>query len=137
MKNYLLLFLLPLFFGCDNTGFNNNNPYIQNYTFTVELNTNLPSYNNLKFAGNGVFVSGYGARGLLVFNTGSGYNAYDAACPNQELSSCSTMTMNGINAVCACDSAQYSFYTGISQGQQYPMKPYRVQVNGDLIRIYN
>lgn len=137
MKNYFLLLLLPLFFGCDSTGFNNNNPYIQNYTFTVELNTNLPSYNNLKFAGNGVYVSGYGARGLLVFNTGSGYNAYDAACPNQELSSCSTMTMTGINAVCACDSAQYSLYTGISQGQQYPMKPYRVQVNGDLIRIYN
>jgi hypothetical protein len=27
-----------------------------------------------------------GARGIIVFNTGSGYNAFDAACPNQAIS---------------------------------------------------
>ncbi|HEX8270972.1 MAG TPA: hypothetical protein VF581_13855 [Flavobacterium sp.] len=137
MKKYLLALLLPILLACDNEGSNNNNPYIPNYSFSYDINTNLPLYNQLTFAGNAVYIGDIGARGVYVFNTGSGYNAFDAACPNQELSSCSTMTQNGIYAVCDCDGAQYSFYTGISEGQSYPMKQYRVQVNGASIRVYN
>ncbi|HEX8562749.1 MAG TPA: hypothetical protein VF676_07210 [Flavobacterium sp.] len=137
MKKYLVALIFPLLAGCDNEGSNNNNPYIPNYSFSIDLNTNLPAYDQLKFPGNGVYVPGVGALGIYVFNTGSGYNAFDAACPNQELSSCSTMTEDGIYAVCPCDDAQYSFYTGIAEGKQYRMKPYRVQANGDNIRVYN
>jgi nitrite reductase/ring-hydroxylating ferredoxin subunit len=137
MKKFLWLLFLPLFFGCDSDGFNNNNPYIGNYQFTVTLDTNLPAYNDLKFPGNGTYVPGYGERGLLVFNTGSGCNAFDAACPNQPLSNCSTMARVGINAVCPCDDAEYSFYSGRAAGMHYPMKQYRVEITGDLIRIYN
>ncbi|RTY93978.1 hypothetical protein [Flavobacterium sp. GT3R68] len=137
MKKYILLLLLPFIFSCESENFNNHNPYIPNYGFSVDINTDLPTYNNLKFAGNGVYIGSYGARGIFVFNTGSGYTAFDAACPNQAISSCSTMSKNGINAVCSCDSASYSLYTGQSQGKQYPMKPYRVEANGNLIRVYN
>jgi len=137
MKKYLLLLLLPLVFGCEGDGFNNNNPFIPNYAFSIDINTNLPAYNALKFPGNAVYVSGIGALGVYVFNTGSGYNAFEAACPNQEISGCSTMGIDGINAVCPCDSAEYSLYTGIAEGQQYRMKPYRVQVSGDNLRVYN
>jgi hypothetical protein len=46
------------------------------------------------------------------------------------------MTIDGINAVCGCDSKEYSLFTG--QGTlQYPMKQYRVQVNGTALRVYN
>lgn len=139
MKKYLILFLtIPLLYCCSNNDFNNKNPFIPNYTFTVDINTNLPAFSNLKFVSNGIYYPNVGARGIIVFNTtGTGYNAFDAACPNQALSACSTMSINGINAVCACDSAQYSLFTGQSAGKQYPMKQYRVEVLGNIIRVYN
>jgi len=125
-----------LFISCSNSDFNNKNPYIPNYSFTVDLNMNLPAYSNLKYASNAVFYAGVGAKGIYVFNTGSGYNAFEAACPNQVISSCSTMTLKGINVVCPCDDTEYSLFTG--QGKlQYPLKQYRVEVNGNVLRVYN
>lgn len=137
MKKYALLFLIiPFFLSCSDSGINNSNPFVPNYTFTIDVNLNLPAYSNLKFVSNAVYISGIGARGLIIFNTGSGYNAFDAACPNQTISACSTMTINGINAVCGCDNSEYSLFTG--QGPlQYPLKQYRVQVNGTVLRVYN
>lgn len=135
-KIHLLFALIPLFFSCSDSGVNNNNPFVPNYTFSMDLNMNLPSYSNLKFVSNAVYVPNIGARGVIVFNTGSGYNAFDAACPNQAISTCSTMTINGINAVCGCDNVTYSLFTGQSN-LQYPMKQYRVQVNGDILRVFN
>lgn len=128
--------VFPLFYSCNDTGFNNKNPYIPNYSFTINIDTNLPLYSNLKFVSNAVFISGQGARGVIVFNTGSGYNAFDAACPNQTLGACSTMTISGINAICPCDSKEYSLFTG-QGGLQYPLKQYRVEANGNMIRVYN
>jgi nitrite reductase/ring-hydroxylating ferredoxin subunit len=57
---------------------------------------------------------------------------------NQALSACSTMTLKGINVVCSCDNNEYSLFTGLSQGgSQYPLKQYRVEVNGTILRVYN
>lgn len=116
-----------------------------NYTVNLDVNMSLPQYSDLKFVSNGVYVTGQGVRGVFVFNTGSGYVAFDAACPNQALSSCSTMTFKKIddqridrtNVVCACDNAQYSLFSGQSAGKEYPLKQYRVEVNGNLLRVYN
>ncbi|MFV8357674.1 hypothetical protein ACNQGB_15990 [Flavobacterium sp. XS1P32] len=137
MKKYLLLCIIaPLFFSCSDSSFDNTNPFVPNYTFTVDINMNLPAYSNLQYASNAIYYPGVGARGIIVFNTGSGYNAFDAACPNQVISSCSTMTIKGINALCDCDTEEYSLFSG--QGKlQYPMKQYRVQVNGTTLRVYN
>ncbi|WP_158728993.1 hypothetical protein [Flavobacterium sp. I-STPA6A] len=135
-KIHLLFTLIPLFFSCNDSGVSNNNPFVPNYTFSMDLNMNLPTYFNLKFVSNAVYVPNIGARGVIVFNTASGYNAFDAACPNQALSDCSTMSINGINAVCGCDNVTYSLFTGQSN-LQYPMKQYRVQVNGDILRVFN
>ncbi|MFV7234352.1 MULTISPECIES: Rieske (2Fe-2S) protein [Flavobacterium] len=137
MKKYILLFLIISFlFSCSDNGFDNKNPYLPNYSFTLDINMNLPAYSNLQYPSNAIYYSGVGAKGIFVFNTGSGYNAFDAACPNQALSSCSTMTIKGINVVCPCDSKEYSLFTG--QGSlQYPLKQYRVEVNGNVLRVYN
>lgn len=137
MKKLILLLFISLFFlGCSNSDFNNKNPFIPSYSFTVVLDLNLPSYSNLKFASNAIYYANAGAKGIYVFNTGSGYNAFDAACPNQAISSCSTMTLNGINVVCPCDDSEYSLFTG--QGKlEYPLKQYRVEVNGNSLRVYN
>lgn len=137
MKKHLLLCIIVSFFlSCSDSDFDNTNPFVPNYTFTVDINMNLPAYSNLQYASNAIYYPGVGARGIIVFNTGSGYNAFDAACPNQTISSCSTMTIKGINALCDCDNEEYSLFSG--QGKlQYPMKQYRVQVNGTSLRVYN
>ena len=134
-KIILLLTLSSFFFSCNDNGFNNKNPYLPNYTFTVDINMSF--YDNLKFPSNGIYYSAEGVRGIIIFNTGSSFNAFDAACPNQALSACSTMTVSGINAVCSCDNAKYSLFTGQSPGKQYPLKQYRVEVRGNVLRVYN
>lgn len=139
MKKILLLLIISVFFsGCEKERFNNFNPNIPNYTFTVDINTDLPLYSSLKFAGNSVYISqgNAGVRGIIVFNTGSGYNAFDAACPNQPLSSCSTMTLQSTNAICPCDEESYNLFTGLGT-LDYPMKRYRTEVNGPIVRVYN
>jgi nitrite reductase/ring-hydroxylating ferredoxin subunit len=140
MKKTLLLVVLSVFFlGCSKDKFNNNNPYLPNYSFSIDLNTTLPTYSNLKFTGNAIkaYPLNGPSRGVIVFNTGSSFNAFDGACPNQDLSSCSTLTVSGSNANCPCGSENYNLFTGQSAGKEYPLKQYRVEVNGDVIRVYN
>ncbi|NHN27955.1 hypothetical protein FIA58_019935 [Flavobacterium jejuense] len=143
MKKKILYFFTIIFLiSCSkDSAINNKNPYLPNYPVDLTINLNLPEYNNLQFVSNSVYINNgaAGVRGIFVFNAGSNnYVAFDAACPNQALSSCSTMTINGIKAVCACDDAEYSFFTGQAPNKQYPMKQYRVQqVNGTTLRVYN
>ena len=137
-KYFLLLIAFPTLFSCSSNSTNNNNPNLPNYSVNLDINMNLPQYSNLKFVSNAVYISSQGVRGIIVFNnSGTTYNAFDAACPNQALSSCSTMTIKGIYAVCACDSAEYSLFSGQSTGKQYPLKQYRVEVNGNLLHVFN
>ncbi|PXY45460.1 Rieske (2Fe-2S) protein [Flavobacterium hydrophilum] len=135
-KIWLLILFISVLFSCSDNDINNKNPYIPNYTVNFSIDMNLPAYSNLKYVSNGVIISGYGAKGVIIFNAGSGYNAFDAACPNQALTSCTAMTIDGINAVCSCDDAQYSLFTG-QGGKEYPLKQYRVEVSGTVIHVYN
>lgn len=137
-KCFLLLITFPILFGCSTNSPKNNNPYLPNYSVNLNINLSLPEYSNLKSMSYAVYISGQGVRGIIVFNnSGITYNAFDAACPNQALSSCSTMTIKGINALCACDNAEYSLFSGQCAGKQYPLKQYRVEVNGNLLHVYN
>lgn len=138
-KIFLIAFILLSTLGCDKESANNDNPYLPNYAFNVEINRSLPLYSNLQFVNNPVKVniSGAGVLGLILINTGSGVLAFDGACPNQNLSSCSSLTINGIEAVCPCDDAHYNLLTGQCPGKEYPLKQYRTEVNGNIIRVYN
>ncbi|RED25476.1 nitrite reductase/ring-hydroxylating ferredoxin subunit [Flavobacterium cutihirudinis] len=135
-KIWLLIVLICILSACSENERSNNNPYIPNYTVNLSADMNLPTYSNLKFPSNGVIVPNYGAKGVIIFNAGGTYKAYDAACPNQELSSCVAMTINGINSLCSCDKTEYSLYTGLG-GKQYPLKEYKVEVVGSIIHVYN
>ena len=140
MKKYILFTFLLVFMGCDKDNFSNNNPYLPYYSFAYNINMSLPQYSSLQFPSNAVYVNAgnTGIRGVFVFNTGGGYVAFDAACPNQALTSCSTMTLNGINVICPCDNVSYSLFSGQAQGMQYPMKQYRVeQLDNFNLRVYN
>jgi nitrite reductase/ring-hydroxylating ferredoxin subunit len=135
----VLSLLLLITLGCSKDRVNNNNPYLANLSFSVQVNMNLPLYSNLQFAGNSVKVNeiNAGNRGIIVFNTGSGYVAFDGACPNQELSSCSTLILNSGTATCPCDEAIYSLYNGQAPGKQYPLKQYRAELNGNSVIVSN
>ncbi len=139
-KYILVILLIPFLFGCNNDDVNNNNKYLPNYNFSIDINLDLPLYTNLQFPANPVYIdqAGIGITGVFVMNTGSGYVAFEATCPNQEIAACSAMTLDGINAVCPCDDAEYSLFNGQSPGKQYPLKPYRVDVLGsNMIRVSN
>jgi len=142
MKKYLLLFFaLPLLLCCSSDDYNYNNPYLPNYNFSIDIDMNLPAYNNLLFTSNPVRITtaGIGINGIIVMNTGGGYTAFEATCPNQEQSACSVLQINGILAKCPCDGVEYSLFTGIATTDaQYPLKPYRVQItSGTSIRVSN
>lgn len=139
MKKILVLFLFISFvYSCDSGSVNNNNPNIPNLPVNLSLNLSLPQYSNLQFPSNFIRDFSQGARGIVVFNTGSGFNAFDLACPNQVFSICTTpMSITGINAICDCDDTTYSLFTGQSAGQQYPMKAYRVELVGNNLIITN
>ncbi|HBK83138.1 MAG TPA: hypothetical protein DDZ41_06000 [Flavobacterium sp.] len=140
MKKYLLIISLFVFIiSCERDTISNNNPFLPNYPVNYSINLNLPIYSNLQFPSNGVYINveGVGIRGIFVFNNGSGFVAYDAACPNQLLSDCSTMTLSGVNAICSCDDASYNLFTGLANDKKYPMKAYRTEVNGSILRIFN
>ena len=139
-KILVLLAFFPFLLGCDGGTINYNNPNIPNYPVNLPINMNLPQYSNLRFPSNHIINYSQGARGIVIFNTGSGYNAFDLACPNEAFTTCSTpMSISGIDARCNCNTSEspYSLFSGQSAGQQYPMKPYRVQINGDNLVITN
>jgi len=135
-KFWILLVFVSILFSCSDNGISNKNPNIPSYAVNLSIDMNLPSYSNLKFVSNGVIVPNYGAKGIIIFNAGNGYNAFDAACPNQPITACTAMTINGINAVCSCDKSEYSLFTGLG-GKEYPLKQYRVEVSGTVIHVYN
>lgn len=137
-KILILLTFFPFIFSCDGGTINYKNPNIPNYPVNLQINMSLPQYSNLQFPSNHIVDYSQGARGIVVFNTGSSYNAFDLACPNQSYNTCtSPMTINGIDASCSCDNSTYSLFSGQDAGQQYPMKPYRVEISGTNLIITN
>lgn len=142
MKKYFLLLLtIFLVLSCDDDNYSNNNRYLPNYNFSIDLNTDLLEYNGLIYTGSPVYVgvAGAGINGVIVMNTGSGYVAYEASCPNQELTGCSMLDIDGVHAICPCDEVEYNLFTGLATTPvEYSLKPYRAQqVAPNIIRVYN
>jgi hypothetical protein len=140
-KKFLIAFaFLPFLLACDGGNINYKNPNIPNYPVNLSLNLSLPQYSNLQFPSNHIIDYSQGARGIVVFNTGSGFNAFDLACPNQPFTGCAlAMSISGIEAKCNCNTSEnpYSLFSGQSAGQQYPMKPYYVEMSGGNLIIHN
>ena len=143
MKKFLiLLLLLPLIFSCDkDSGKRNVNPFIPDYSFSVSIDTNLPSYTPLTIPMNPVLVNieGAGVNGVIIMKiSDTDFRAWEANCPNQYPSDCSRMTISitSSNATCPCDGFTYNLITGVGDGQ-YTLKPYAVEVQGTVLRIYN
>ncbi len=89
------------------------NPYLVDIRFQRELNLSLPLYSNLNYIGGSLLIDDVGINGIILFNlNGSSFLAWEATCPNHLPESCSKLGIEGVLAVCNCESFQYSLATG-------------------------
>ncbi len=118
-----------------------NNPYLNTIPVALNLNLNLPQYNILKYPGNFLELNNQGIGGIVVYNVNNSlYTAFDLSDPNHNPNNCSSMTVEGVIASCTCsDNNSYDLVTGQHQteNQAYPMLPYRIHRNGDVLVITN
>ena len=139
MKHILILIVI-LICSCSKNEINRN-PYLQNISFEKTINLNLPQYDDLNYNGGAVYLNSGGIKGLILFNFSNQIFAWEASCPNQYPSSCSTMKIDGVQTVCNCDDYKYSLATGqllsSSETNSYPMKLYFSEKNGNSVRISN
>lgn len=140
-KRYILIFIVFSLFSCDPDDEIRKNPYLNEVSFRLNINLNLPEYNNLNFPGNSYTSYNHGINGVVVYNiNNSQYTAFELSDPNHQLTNCSRLTVQGIIATCSCgDGNSYNILTGeISSGTgQYSLKPYRVRKSGNMIEVYN
>ena len=146
MKKILLgIFIITLFTNCKKDDAIQSgcvSVLLPNYSFDTgnAINTNLVLYGGLNFAGNSLEVSGYSVRGFVLYNTGSSIVAYELSDPAHGPSSCSKMTLLGVELSCECDDGnKYELVTGqqISGTTGHCLKAYRVERNGSIIRVFN
>ena len=134
----LFLLLVISLFSCKKKQVYNN-PYLEDVSFSISINMDLPEYAPLKYANNSVLVHNIGIKGVIVFNTGTGYNAFEASDPNHYPSPCSTMQPNQFTCKCDCEDNTYSLHTGqLTHGTgDYSLKAYHISQNGNSLRISN
>jgi nitrite reductase/ring-hydroxylating ferredoxin subunit len=134
---FYLLFWGLLLTGCSSGSV--RNPYLHPPSFRIQVDMNLPQYSALQYPGNAVYVDGGGIYGVFIYNNGYGYVAFEAADPNHSPDGCTAMRLSGLRAVCPCDQNTYSVMDGqlLEGNGTYPMLPYHVSQNGNLLYIYN
>ncbi|TCK65104.1 hypothetical protein DFQ05_2317 [Winogradskyella wandonensis] len=136
MKKYLVLGLIVLALGCSNNDNLNNCNFLLNVGVNATINLNLPQFSQLINTGNSARLDGQGNGGIIITRVNSTtLRAWDAADPNHPFSSCSILTINGVNAICGCeDGNEYNLITGqvIGQNDQpCTLKEYRVEFVGN------
>jgi len=137
MKKLILFFSVSLLFlNCSPGETRTQNPFLPEFVVNFQINLNLPTYSQLLYPGNAKLIYGYGINGVIVLNTGSGFIAYEATCSNHEITNCSALILNGVEAKCNCDELIYNLYLGMADAP-YPLKQYRVVENGGILTIYN
>ncbi|MEN1785747.1 MAG: hypothetical protein AAGF77_11480 [Bacteroidota bacterium] len=146
VKPLSCLIIILLMVSCENEG-TDRNPFLPDTDFRFELNLNLPLYTNLNNIANPVYIdnSSVGLKGAFVMRTGTGnqFVAWEASCPNQAPSNCSTMVLEGQNVTCPCDDLEYNLFFGQLLNppddgvRYYNLKPYRAVLTGNSVIISN
>lgn len=82
----------------------------------AQYNLSLPSFANLNFPNGYVILEPdgtNGSRGMIIVNTGNGFNAYDRNAPHICPSDNTTLTVQDeIRIVCPADGAEWVLRTG-------------------------
>ena len=142
MKKLFIFAAFILFFSsCSSDDEMRNNPYLADLNFVLQIDLNLPQYNNLNFPGNSFTHYNYGINGIVVYNlNNSQFLAFELTDPNHVPSSCSLLEVTGIEASCNCDDGNtYSIITGqlLTGDGKYTLKPFRVERVGNVLEISN
>lgn len=138
MRKFLFLFVIVLFFGCSNNRVDNDCfPFI-NVNETVNLD--LPQFIDLQVPGGWAYTSG-GIQGIIVYNSGVQFKAFDRLCPGQNPSSCSQMIVDeNLRILCQCNDSEFNILNGspLTQGVNCFANEYLVEnLNGSILRISN
>ncbi len=144
MNKALILLLALLLISCSKSDEKlDRNPFLTNPVVSLKLNLNLPEYNPLKFPGNYV-ITPQGIKGIVVYCVSENYYlAFDLTDPNHAPNNCSRMEMDGIIAICPCQTDDNE-YNIVNFGQhttepdtKYPMQQYRAERSGNNVVISN
>ncbi|WP_417884880.1 hypothetical protein [Zunongwangia sp.] len=138
---FRLLTVISLFISCSSDNNYTKNPNLIDVSFNFNANMDFAEYNQLKFQGNSytTYQEGVGILGIVIYNINNQqYIAFELADPNHLPSDCDPMRVEGLTAISSCGN-EYSIITGeLTKGEgNYSLKPYRVEKNGNILRIYN
>lgn len=142
MNRILALFVFILFAtSCSDDDNRRQNPFLLDLRVDVTLNTNLPQFNPLNFPGNAIYFGGVANDGIIVVNTGASILAWDAADPNLIPSNCTRLEIQGLVGQNTCNPPNaYSLVDGLpleTGDLQFGLLNYRVEQNGNIIRVFN
>ena len=121
------------------------NLYLVDIRFQRDLNLSLPLYNGLNYVGGSMLIPDLGINGVIIFNlNNSSYLAWEATCPNHTPRDCSSLSIEGVLAVCSCEEYKYSLATGQllnpseeEDVKQYPLLFYQTENRGNSVIISN
>ena len=141
-KSQLLLFLL-IFITCGKEPLQRN-PYLVDIRFQRDLNLSLPLYNGLNYVGGSILIPDLGINGVIIFNlNNSSYLAWEATCPNHTPRDCSSLSIEGVLALCSCEEYKYSLATGQILNPNENLNPpqnllfYQIQNLNGTLRVFN
>lgn len=127
--------LLILSFGCmkDNSG-------IPNVLIDIPpISLQNPEYSKLLSPSASAFVQG-GIAGIVVYNTGNGYVAYDrCSTVNPEKRCAVEIDESGFNLIDLCSGGKFDLATGIPSKApaKHALKRYQVTISGTILYIRN
>lgn len=124
-----------------------NNQVIPSVPVDIYIYLTQPIYSSLNSPNGWVYLTG-GAKGIIVYNSGSGYKAYDRSCTYDPTTSCSSVFVTTDNitlkdSCCsgdACCKSKFIITDGgpISGLATIALVQYRTEViNGNELHIYN
>ena len=126
---FIILFFLGICISCSNDDSTVN--CIPNVNVAAQYNLNLPSFSNLNYPNGYVTLPAdgtNGSRGVIIVNTGNGYNAYDRNAPHLCPDSNTTIIVQeDIKIICPQDGAEWVLRTG---------QPLNDQTNGRTPRRF-
>lgn len=140
MKNgFLAVLLLLLLNSCVVDDFWTEDHYLPYAPVDITINLNDPRYSALKRYETAIFIDdGYsGVLGVILFNSGAGYKAYEAACPSHPVRDCSLLQFDGTLLYCLCDDEDFSMHNGRSRYGGRRLKEYPVQTYRNTLSIQN
>ena len=138
-----IFFSFFLLLGCGKENLDKN-PYLISSKFNLEINLNLPQYDQLRYAGGAMKIDQGGINGILIFNVnGENFMAWEATCPNHLPEECSKLEILGLLSKCKCENFKYSLASGqlINPSEDikthYPMFNYHAIFSNNQLILSN